>query len=643
MRIFYFIVFVFLFIAVHNLSVAQAGKEKNPRILILLDGSSSMLHDWSDGNIRFKAAAKIVDRLMDSVYAVNKNVEFALRVYGHQYPTSSNNCGDTKLEVMFSKDNYTQMMLRLAALSPLGISPIAYSIKQAAEQDMHNLKDNKYSLILITDGGESCDGDICGVVEQLLKNKIDFKPYILSLVKNATLKQQYDCMGDYLLVAQPDDIEPVVGKIVESYRKTFIQPAIATKLIDASRNTPGVLQVKTPPAVIKVPEKEPVTKTKTQKPVVIQQPAPKPKPKPQVVVPKPKQPTPEPEKPSNIVVQDVVLPARKKVNVVSLPTTRQRILPQMYTSRSFIFVKEPLVIAPKEEVAPAPVARPTEPTYKPLPVTTSKSSTVATPRAAPQPKEMEYSVSRTDAQETSLTIFFTNGKGKYYETSPEIVLRDTKTNEPVYKFDRDVDAYGKPRPQKTIPPGTYNLTITGKDGFSAPNIEVRANQSNKYELIVSSGSLAFTYHKNPSRPVKEFSARVAVAFRRGAINTQLCSEIVTYEPENYHIEISTNPITTRNVDLDFGVTVFIGIEEPGGIEVINPNGYQRVQFYYQLGNSYELFKPMNVVGDNAKQEFMIQPGRYKVAYIKNTQHPDPKPVVKPFIIKSNTITEVVLD
>ena len=76
---------------------------------------------------------------MDSVYSVNKDVEFSLRVYGHQSPTSMNNCFDSKQEVMFSKDNYTQMMLRLAALHPLGISPIAYSIQQAAENDMQNL------------------------------------------------------------------------------------------------------------------------------------------------------------------------------------------------------------------------------------------------------------------------------------------------------------------------------------------------------------------------------------------------------------------------------------------------------------------------------------------------------------------------
>ena len=131
MRTYVVVVYIILLFVPGILFAQKEEKEKNPRILILLDGSSSMLHEWTKGNIRFEAAAKIIDRLMDSVYAVNREVEFALRVYGHQYPTSANNCFDSKLEVMFSRDNYTQMQLRLAALHPLGISPIAYSIQKA--------------------------------------------------------------------------------------------------------------------------------------------------------------------------------------------------------------------------------------------------------------------------------------------------------------------------------------------------------------------------------------------------------------------------------------------------------------------------------------------------------------------------------
>ena len=101
---------------------------RQPRILLLLDGSSSMLQPWNN-TIRFKAAAKVVSALMDSIYAVNRGVEFGLRVYGHQSPAQDNDCFDSRMEVMFSKNNATQMDLRLASLRPFGVSPIAYSLR----------------------------------------------------------------------------------------------------------------------------------------------------------------------------------------------------------------------------------------------------------------------------------------------------------------------------------------------------------------------------------------------------------------------------------------------------------------------------------------------------------------------------------
>src|SRR6186997_1540025 len=90
---------------------------RQPRILLLLDGSSSMLQPWNT-TIRFKGAAKIIAALMDSIYSVNAGVEFGLRVYGHQSPAQNNDCFDSRLEVMFSKNNATQMSLRLASLKP---------------------------------------------------------------------------------------------------------------------------------------------------------------------------------------------------------------------------------------------------------------------------------------------------------------------------------------------------------------------------------------------------------------------------------------------------------------------------------------------------------------------------------------------
>ena len=85
------------------------GELVQSRILILLDESSSMIQEWSGTKPKYKAADELIMRLMDSVYAVNNNVEFSLRVFGHQHTVGENDCYDTKNEVAFSRDNRSQM------------------------------------------------------------------------------------------------------------------------------------------------------------------------------------------------------------------------------------------------------------------------------------------------------------------------------------------------------------------------------------------------------------------------------------------------------------------------------------------------------------------------------------------------------
>src|ERR1035437_10332806 len=132
------------------------GELTQSRVLILFDESSSMIQSWAGGKEKYKAGGDLIMKLMDSVYAVNKDVEFSLRVFGHQHSVEENNCYDTKNEVAFSKDNRTQMSLRLADIHPLGVTPIAFALEQAAKYDIVDVLHNVYSIVLITDGGESC-------------------------------------------------------------------------------------------------------------------------------------------------------------------------------------------------------------------------------------------------------------------------------------------------------------------------------------------------------------------------------------------------------------------------------------------------------------------------------------------------------
>ena len=96
-------VFLAILVTTFTLSnVTMANKElpKKTRILFIFDCSGSMLATW-ESDTRMNNAKKVFIEMIDSLKS-NKNLEIALRCYGHQYDKVFQNCKDTKLEVPFS-------------------------------------------------------------------------------------------------------------------------------------------------------------------------------------------------------------------------------------------------------------------------------------------------------------------------------------------------------------------------------------------------------------------------------------------------------------------------------------------------------------------------------------------------------------
>ncbi|RYZ14738.1 MAG: VWA domain-containing protein, partial [Sphingobacteriales bacterium] len=257
----------------------QTENHKPARILFLVDASSSMTSEWIGKESRFQAASRVINALVDSIHRVNTDVAFAVRVFGNQYPSQDKNCYDTKLEVPFNLGNDAQIKARLSYLKPLGYSPIAWSLKETAEKDFTESSNYSYSIILITDGGESCGGDICATVKTLLEKKISFKPYILSLVDYEPLRLQYECLGKYLTVAKEKDIEPVIKTIINDNRKILTIKssglktiATTTKPVGTTISKPVIPEIKPEPVVVKKEEPKPVVKKEEPKPIVKSEP-----------------------------------------------------------------------------------------------------------------------------------------------------------------------------------------------------------------------------------------------------------------------------------------------------------------------------------------------------------------------------------
>lgn len=619
---FYCIVLSFLLFLPVCMHAQDAGEVmKQPRILILLDGSASMLQPWNAKDSRFTTAGRIVTTLMDSIYKVNNQVEFALRVYGHQSPVQDNNCTDTRREVMFSKDNLTQMFLRLHSLHPAGVSPIAYSLKEAAENDLVDEQHNAYAIILITDGGESCNGNICEIAKMLLEKKIFFRPYVLSLVDYAPLHQQYDCLGTYMQVADESNITPTINTIVAAYRAALTLPNIVSKPLKVT-NTP-------PPAPVKV----------YTPPVVIKRDTPQPPP----VVVKKDTPVVKPA-PSPVVSYDI-----KKVQINPVgPAVSGRTLPVRFATAPFKKLKMPSFAPPKPDpdtivltynkpvtqTPPTPKPQPKPPVQKPV-------ATPPVPKPEDKPKEVAYTRETEDSKETTVSIYFTDGHGKYYQSTPQLLLNDPRTGKTLQKFYRTVDAAGNPDPQK-IPAGTYEITAAGKSRMLMNNVQVEEHKNNKIIVKVSSGTLKFSYIHNPNRPVSEYSAVVQRRFEPGPTVKQRCTAELEYEPGNYYVEINMFPPQRFNLDIDFGSETEIRIEEPGYLQITNTNNIGKVSLYMLLGDKFVRFAGFDVSGNLAGQKLEIRPGAYEAHYVKNPGVPYAEETVVRFYITSNNTTDLML-
>ncbi len=663
--------FILLFISVFSAYWSSAqlqGEYVQSRILILLDESSSMTQPWSGGKEKYKAAQDLIIQLIDSVYGVNNQVQFGLRVFGHQSTVPEKNCYDTKNEVAFTTDNRSQILLRLQDIHPLGVTPIAFSLQEAAEKDILDVGHNVYSIILITDGGESCGGDICEVMKSLLKSKIYFKPYIVSLENDPALKTTYACMGDFLQVTNEKEVPKAVSTIVEAFRPALRISKVEYKDVQAlAANAPSILKVNAPVKKVEsgttsiwiAPPLENIAILNATSVIHIRIPLPGSDKLEALVAPG--QPA--------IKIDTPLRP--KPIKIAALPSTRLKTFatadpPVMAIKMGKGSAKmPPLIITIDTPATPraekiaklklAPITRlywamvmethalSSRP-IPPLPPVKPETLVIADPKKTPEaPGKHEFKMEAFEDKETTVEVYFTNGSGKFYTTTPQVMLVDPVTRNVVKKFYRTVDPDGNPDPQTNIPAGVYDLTLTAKTNFVLNGVKVERNKKNKIIVTVKSTTLSFAYVNAAGRPVSEFRAQVTERNKsRGRVENQACTEQLKYEPGNYHIEINTFPQEIRNVDLDFDGETVITLPQPGFAKfVTDDTKLHSVRLFQHLGDKFVEFFKLDPT-DPRSQHLRIQPGEYQAHFQKGPGGPAASEKVVMFHIKPTEETTIEL-
>jgi Ca-activated chloride channel family protein len=206
-------------------------KPNSIKILFLLDVSGSMKDKWN-GKERMSIAKEVLLDIADSIQRKYPTAYMGLRVFGSDYPRAQKNCKDSRLVMPFTQNSSSELPAVLANLNPQGMTPIAYSLSQAAK-DFELDSGSIHSIILITDGDENCDGDPCSISSLLLKRKISFRPFIIGLGVEKKMTEKFDCIGQFVNATDQQSLKETMGVMI---RQSMNVTTAQINLIDRKGN-----------------------------------------------------------------------------------------------------------------------------------------------------------------------------------------------------------------------------------------------------------------------------------------------------------------------------------------------------------------------------------------------------------------------
>jgi len=150
--------------------VARAEEGANTRLLLILDASGSM---WGqvDGENKIVIARRVIGELINGL---PDGTEAGLIAYGHR---REGDCADIETIVPLGPLDRAAMTAKVAALNPKGKTPITDSLLKAFE--LVRGAGGGVTVLLVSDGLETCGGDPCEVVREAKAGGIDFLLHVV--------------------------------------------------------------------------------------------------------------------------------------------------------------------------------------------------------------------------------------------------------------------------------------------------------------------------------------------------------------------------------------------------------------------------------------------------------------------------------
>ncbi len=182
-------------------------------VVLVLDASGSMFNELPDGRLRITAAkealAAFVSRLPEGA-----DLSVGLRVYGSRTTAlDPGACEDSFLAVPVAGLDRDALLTTVQGTEPLGATPIAYSLERAAE-DLQGAAGRKV-IVIVTDGEESCGGDLRAVAERLAGAGFEIDLHVIGLALTPEAQRSFEGIGTFQSANSAAELAAALGRAVE--------------------------------------------------------------------------------------------------------------------------------------------------------------------------------------------------------------------------------------------------------------------------------------------------------------------------------------------------------------------------------------------------------------------------------------------
>jgi Ca-activated chloride channel homolog len=162
--------------------------QAEPTSMFILDASGSMWGRLDDGQAKISVAREVMG---DLTARLPSSVNAGLIAYGHR---RKGDCTDIELVHPVSAGGGSAISARLSSLVPRGKTPITEALRLAANSLTG--KEDDRTIVLVSDGIETCSEDPCALAEALHNSDAGLKIHVVGYGVDATAQKQLQCVAE---------------------------------------------------------------------------------------------------------------------------------------------------------------------------------------------------------------------------------------------------------------------------------------------------------------------------------------------------------------------------------------------------------------------------------------------------------------